>query len=340
MIHLFPNQELQNQLESCKQNAEILKIRKDALVRSFGRTSGHKAVCEAIARYLTNGEYDFQPKDLYHLGRFSDVVIRAKKPKAQRKKCESKVARTLESLLPSTKPEPICVESDKPLSVALSIMALNDYSQLPIVEPGTKTLCGYISWRTISETLIGERLLNTVMDYGSKDYESLSVSIKKPLIEAAEMIGSTEFLLVTDKQNQVKGIVTMYDITEQYVKQTEPFLLVEEIEDGIRNLIAGNLDEEEIVKVCGLKERKNLGSVEELTFGQYIKLLDYEDNGVAIFDKLRLKNIDKTEFLIKLRKIKDIRNTIMHFKPDMLKEAELDTLHSVVRFFRLINQKR
>lgn len=337
MINLFPNQELQNQLESCKLKAETLRIRKDVLVKCFGRNSGRKAVCEAIARYLTNGEYDFQPKDLYHHGRFSDVVIRAKRPKAQRKKSELKVARTLESLLPLTKSEPKCVESDKPLSVALSMMALNDYSQLPIVEPGTKSLCGYISWRTISETLIGERPLNTVMDYGFKDYESLSVSVNKPLIEAAKMIGSTEFLLVTDKQNQIKGIVTMFDLTDQYIRQTEPFLILEEIEDCIRNLIAGKFSNDEIISVCKLKPSPT--PIEEMTFGQYVKLLSHNSGTEKYFDRLHLTNIDRDLFLQKMGEVREVRNAVMHFKPELITEDKMEMLHSAVKFFRLIGTK-
>lgn len=187
-MNLQPSKEFRSRLENLPLTNEPLKLKKVELIAGFGRTKALRPICDAIQRFLVNMEIDITPKDLYKHNKHGEVVLCAKKPKVQRKKDAKPVARTIGSLMGPNKTKPVCVESDKPLSVALSLMAMNDYSQLPIVEPGTNILCGYISWRTIGETFLSDRERSTVMDYGCSDFDFVSASESMELIEAARKI--------------------------------------------------------------------------------------------------------------------------------------------------------
>ena len=337
-MNLRPSQNIRNIVDQIKQTGETRKIVKRDLLKEFGKSIARKPIGEAIVRFFVNEEIEIIPRDIVHFPSWGEVSLKAKKPKVQRNKNPKPTARTLANLLNEKKDSLAFVERNDAISKALSKMSMNDYSQLPIVEPESKVMCGYISWRTIGETMLNDKTHISVLDYGSTNFEHVFVSESLDLITAARMLGKYEFLFIKDRAGQIKDIVTMSDITDLYVYQTEPFLLLEEIEDCIRNLLSGKFSEEEIVKVCG-KAKGSCPPLEQLDFSQYIKLIEYESEMESYFNRLQLKNIDKSVLVSKLREIKDIRNSVMHFKPDPMTESRISVLHSAVKFFRLISTK-
>lgn len=69
----------------------------------------------------------------------------------------------------------------------------------------------------------------------------------------------------------------------------------------------------------------------DLTFGEYIRLLQKEDR----WEKLQLL-IDRGSFIKRLEEIRDIRNDVMHFDPDGISEEDLQVLRDFTLFLQSI----
>jgi hypothetical protein len=114
------------------------------------------------------------------------------------------------------------------------------------------------------------------------------------------------------KRHKISGIVTTSDLSLEFQQLTEPFLLLSEIENHIRGMIhnAGFTVEE--LRECrdSAEETREIEGVFDLTFGEYIKLLENKDS----WGKLKLK-IDQKIFFQDLDRIRKIRNDVMHFDP-------------------------
>lgn len=148
--------------------------------------------------------------------------------------------------------------------------------------------------------------------------------------DAIRVVFENDYVLVRAEDRQVCGIITASDLTEQFQKLAEPFLLVGEIENGVRRLLHGRFTKEELeaAKNAEDKERK-VESVADLTFGEYIRLLEPERN----WAKLELE-VDRAEFLKGLHEIREIRNDVMHFDPDGLDEGDLMNLRKFAQFLK------
>lgn len=135
-------------------------------------------------------------------------------------------------------------------------------------------------------------------------------------------------MLVQAPDRIICGIVTAADFSEQFRQLAEPFLLVGEIENSVRKLIRGKFTATELAEVKDPddKERK-VDAVSDLTFGEYVRLLENESH----WRKIGLA-LDRTEFIKRLIEIRDIRNDIMHFHPEGLAEDDLRTLRDFSKF--------
>lgn len=74
---------------------------------------------------------------------------------------------------------------------------------------------------------------------------------------------------------------------------------------------------------------RSAGAVSDLTFGEYIRLLESEDR----WKRLNLE-IDRVEFLARLNQIREVRNDVMHFDPDGLEPSELTALRDFAKFLK------
>ena len=132
------------------------------------------------------------------------------------------------------------------------------------------------------------------------------------------------------QDKKISGIITASDFNVQFQKLAEPFLLVGEIENGIRQILRGKYSKSELnaAKAPGDDDREIEG-VSDLTFGEYLRLVENEKR----WKKLKLA-IDRKEFVKRLDRVREIRNDVMHFDPDGLEEADLEALREFALFFR------
>ena len=139
-----------------------------------------------------------------------------------------------------------------------------------------------------------------------------------------------DYVLVRASDQQISGIITASDFNEQFRKLAEPFLLVGEIENGIRRMLHGKFTVNELKTACGPDGgSEKVEGVADLSFGDYIRLIQ-EDRQ---WKKLKLE-IDRVEFVKRLDKIREIRNDVMHFDPDGLEAEDLTTLVEFAQFLK------
>jgi hypothetical protein len=115
----------------------------------------------------------------------------------------------------------------------------------------------------------------------------------------------------------------------------EPFLLLGQIENHVRTLIADKYAATELATVRDPADAdRDIEDVSDLTLGEYIRLLE----NPMRWDKLVLK-IDRKMFVEELKRIGRIRNDVMHFDPDGPSLDDLQTLRKFARFLSELEKK-
>jgi len=79
-------------------------------------------------------------------------------------------------------------------------------------------------------------------------------------------------------------------------------------------------------------EGRDVGSVSDLTFGEYIRLIE----NPARWARLGLP-IDRKTFCGKLEVVRLIRNDVMHFDPDGIPQTDLEQLRDLARFLQRLH---
>jgi predicted transcriptional regulator len=233
------------------------------------------------------------------------------------------------SILPSANKHPVTLNRDSNISDAITLMMMHNYSQLPVMS-NPKSIAGLITWETI-----GVGITNGKTSKSVKDFLKLNVVILEldtPLLEAIKTVIKEEIVLVQKKDKSLSGIVTITDISSQFFTLTEPFLLLEKIENLIRLLLDEKFLLEDLKSVCN-NEEEQAEFIDDLTFGQYIRLIENETN----WQKLNL-NIERVPFVKQLDKIRIIRNDIMHFNPEGITTEQRDDLNNMANFLTELNK--
>jgi CBS domain-containing protein len=221
---------------------------------------------------------------------------------------------------------PISVKPDATLQQAVTIMLTNDFSQLPVMT-SPRELKGIVSWKTIGSRLALKRPCINVREAMEP---AQVVSVDESLFDAIARIATHDYVLVQAADKTFAGIVTASDFNFQFQALAEPFLLVGEIENGLRRILHQkfNVKELEEAKAPG-DDGRAIESPSDLTFGEYVRLLEPEKR----WKKLRIE-IDRVEFLERLNRVREVRNDVMHFDPDGLDRDDLVFLREFAQFLK------
>lgn len=221
---------------------------------------------------------------------------------------------------------PVTVKPDATLTEAVTLMLTQDFSQLPVLT-NDREVKGIVSWKTIGSRLALEKKCGLVRECMEPAQE---IGIENSLFSAISIIAEHDYVLVRAQDKKISGIITASDFNVQFRKLAEPFLLVGEIENGVRQILHGKFTKTELnsAKAPGDDEREIEG-VADLTFGEYIRLVEAEKR----WKKLKLA-IDRVEFVKRLDCVREIRNDVMHFDPDGLEDADLETLREFAQFLK------
>lgn len=228
--------------------------------------------------------------------------------------------------LESANKVPVSIKPDSTLQQAITIMLSHDFSQLPVMTT-PREVKGSVSWKAIGTRLGLKRDCATVRDCMEPAH---IVSSDESLFTAIDTIASHDYVLVQAKDKTICGIVTASDFTDQFRRLAEPFLIVGEIENGIRRLLHGRFTAKELGEATAPgDDNRTIEAVSDLTFGEYVRILEDEKR----WKKLGLE-IDRVEFVSRLDKIREIRNDVMHFDPDGLEPSDMEQLREFSQFLR------
>ena len=195
---------------------------------------------------------------------------------------------------------------------------------------GKGGLLGYVSWETIAKALINGVKSDLVKDYVDSDIAILSPDT--PLIKAVDVVRQHDFAVVLAKDKSLFGIVTVSDITSQFISDTEPFVLLNELECHLRNILKDKILLDDMKKLC-IASSKTVNTIDDLTFGDYIALFSNPDQ----WEKIGV-SADRQAFVSELEKAREIRNEIMHFSPNGVNTEDLVFLKNLVKYLRYLTK--
>lgn len=216
------------------------------------------------------------------------------------------------------------VDPDKPLHDATTVMLLNDYSQLPVTKNRRK-IQGMITWKSIGSRLSSGVECSLVRHCMNPHVQE--VRLGTPLLDAVSAIASHGYALVRSSRDKIVGIVTTSDLSREFHELASPFLLIGEIEKYLHTLAHGRFTQEEIQ--AALPAGLTATGTADLTLGGYCRLLQKPAN----WDRLRLE-FSRKLFVKRLEAVRQIRNDVLHFRPDGLDPKKQLALQGLVAFFR------
>lgn len=190
-------------------------------------------------------------------------------------------------LLNEANEEPKFTNLDDKIEKATTSMQLHGYSQLPVSNNGhlqVHSIVGYISWKTIAIKNIHGKGGDFVRDYLERDICILPSDT--PILKALEDIHKHGFILVSNNKKRICGMITTTQMSSTYKTLTDKFLLIEQIERQVRAILNGKFTLGEINDIIKKEQgAQEVNSIDELTFGQYLRIIEGNEN----WKKLNLK---------------------------------------------------
>ena len=255
--------------EEIKEDKKPRKITPRQLFNAFNfeRRTPHN--CYWVDKFLNENSLMVKPH--YNDVWIDETISLEHKPIAQTFIPEDPIRRI--NTLDSANTIPTYVNNDDSLLAATTLMQCNDFSQLPVVNGNVRKLMGYISWETIMRAKINGVTSDLVKDYVETKVAVLSNDT--PLIEAIEIVKKHDFAVVLAKDKSLYGIVTVSDVTTQFIAETEPYVLLSELESHLRNLLRDKILVEDLKKLCN-NTNGEVSSIDEMSFGDYVAVFGNE----------------------------------------------------------------
>lgn len=222
----------------------------------------------------------------------------------------------------------VAIAPNGSLGEAATLLMANDFSQLPVMT-SEREVKGIITWKSLGQKLALSAEIKEAREAMIPHKEIRSDS---SIFEAIPIITSHDYVLVRGDDNRIVGIVTASDLSHQFLMTAEPFLLLGEIENLLRQIIASRflIDEMKEAKDPA-DEGREINVVSDLGFGEYIRLLDHD----VRWQKLGLA-LDRKTFCKTLDGVRQIRNDVMHFDPDGIPPRQLGRLRDCASFLKSI----
>lgn len=232
------------------------------------------------------------------------------------------------SKLAAANTRPLSVAPTAELKEAVTLMMANDFSQLPVMV-GERDVKGMVSWKSIGSRLALGTNNTRVSGFMDPHHE---VRSDESIFRAIAFIVENDYVLVRGADNRIMGIVTASDLSLQFQNLSEPFLLIGEVENQIRQLLRDGFSVEELVEMRDSSDAgRKITSVSDLTFGEYVRAFENPQHWARI--GLR---IDRVTFCKYLDEVRRIRNDVMHFDPDGVPPDDLKRLRDFATFIHRI----
>lgn len=210
----------------------------------------------------------------------------------------------------------IMVDRSDTVSNALGIMMRYSYSQLPVMK-GRRVL-GMFSYRSLATRLESQFPQDLrVEDFCDKPQ---FCRVNEDVEEVIAKLNKYDAVIVGDIEN-LKGIVTAADVLEFLNNQTVAFVLLQEIETTLRELLRLIVASELIGDLSAILARQPSGasikapvSYEDLNFGDYVTII----SDGRTYERFAMMNDafgpDRKHVSKRLNRIRELRNDAFHFK--------------------------
>lgn len=297
------------------------------LLSWFGAERRGYWVIKAINKALD--EHDLVTEPSFESTWINGPITFVRKPKKQAEDAPLDPTFRLGRLEAANK-EVVSVKPNDSLDKAITLMLTNDFSQLPVMT-GPRDVKGMISWKTIGSRLA---LKKPCVQYKDFMEPAQILSEEVSLLDAVQIIANHDYVLVQKIDKVIGGLVTASDFSSQFRTMSEPFLLVGEIENGIRHLLHGKFNNKELQAARVESDvTRSVNGPSDLTFGEYVRLLEPDNN----WKKLGVQ-IDRVEFIRQLDRVREIRNDVMHFDPDGLDPDDKKFLTEFAQFLKRLRE--
>ena len=223
------------------------------------------------------------------------------------------------SELESAKTDVECMPPSASIQKAYTTMILHKYSQLVVAgsqRPRQQDIKGIVSYQSMAKALMNGKP-TTVGDCIDKDVPIAQSDAD--LKSVVSQLSGNDFVLVIGRDKRLQGIVTAWELAEEFAQLVDPFKRIGEIEERLRALVRTRLGKDKVAQFLrdhGLSGNDPAAEFDELTMGELQRVLEFPEH----WDALKLA-LDRVVFIDALGKVRDYRNRLMHFR-DPLKKAE------------------
>ena len=222
--------------------------------------------------------------------------------------------------------KPLSVSPETKLEEAITHMLTNDFSQMPVMTR-EREVKGIITWASIGSRLAMGKNCSVAREFMEQHHE---IRFDASIISAIGIIAEHQYVLVRGHDQKITGIVTASDLSLQFQQLAEPFLLLGEIENHLRQVIGQRFTPTELKSAKDPTDaNRAVTSVADLTYGEYQRLLENPDR----WEKLNI-TVDRKTCMEKFENVRRIRNDVMHFDPDGMPEKDLQAIREFARFLQ------
>lgn len=217
-----------------------------------------------------------------------------------------------------------CIPPDSTIAQACTRMALNKYSQLVVANgstPRQQDIKGIVSYQSIAKALLAgtpetvrECIDNTVPVLRSDS----------DLKDVLPLLGVHDVVLVVGVDHRLQGIVTAWDLAEEFAKLVDPFKRIGEVEERLRALLSkrvGTATMSQFLSDNPAGEGGQGDDVDAFTIGDLQRVVENPEH----WSSLGLASLDRVDFASALGRTRVFRNRLMHFR-DPLNENEMNEL--------------
>ncbi len=216
----------------------------------------------------------------------------------------------------------VSVRPEDSMRRAITEMVSYEFSQLPVVK-SEYNIPGVITWRSLGKVWLTDGSDRQVKEFME---EAKFVSLDDPVLELINKVIAYEFVMVRDSSNRLSGLVTSADLSREFHKIGEPFLLIGSIERGLRQLVRPHLDDD---AVKSLLSSKGCTKVDDLVFGDLQALLASE----VVWPKLGLA-VHQSAFNKNLGEVIEWRNKLVHSRITYLGDQQLRLVRAFEKLVR------
>jgi predicted transcriptional regulator len=210
---------------------------------------------------------------------------------------------------------------------ALEVMREYDYSQLPVM--AGRVVVGVFTYRSLARGLASMRPQDDPLESAVEDLVE-DLEFHRPRAEVEDILPALDrdgAVLIGEEENLI-AVATNTDVIDFLWETTRPFILLQDIELAIRDLMSTSCQtvDELLSHIGSALPEKETKPLDELTLGELLIVLLHGPSYGSCFRSSFGPNRHLVEG--QLAPVREIRNKVFHFRSDLTPE-ELDMLISV-----------